>query len=96
LAPHTALLQSLATLHAKPAAQGKQLPPQSVADSSPFRTPSVHVGTRHTPSTQYAVRQSLGVEQALPFAHGAQLLPPQSTSTSSPFCTRSLHVGSAQ
>src|SRR5207248_6102940 len=50
-------LQSLSTLHARPAAQPGQVPPQSLAVSLPFCTPSphaagMHVLLLHRPSAQ--------------------------------------------
>jgi hypothetical protein len=66
-----------------------------LAVSVPLYTPSKQLATAQTPAGQAFDWQSIDPEQALPFAHGAQL-PPQSTSVSMPFLTLSVHVGSLQ
>jgi len=77
-------------------------PPQSTSVSSPFLTPSVHVGAwqvvpasvvlaLQTPSTQ-----SPATRQLLVSAHLPQVAPPQSTSVSSPSLTPSVQCAETQ
>src|SRR2546425_494158 len=86
-------MQSLAVLHALPAAQvDPHAPPQSTSVSVPFLTMSVHVAPAHRPAAQLIERQSLIATQRRPFAQALQVPPPQSTSVSAPFCAMSLQL----
>ena len=89
---HTALWQSVPTLHAAPLPHGAHEPPQSCAVSAPFLVESVHVGTAHLPLLHTPLWQSPLTLQPNVSPHGPQL-PPQSCAVSSPFCTRSLQAG---
>src|SRR4051812_5811353 len=98
--PVTQLLvaQSPGPSHSCPVVHFLQVPPQSMSVSAPFLTPSVQLGTWHTPPPHRALAQSKGMEQALPLPHfcvGAQP-PPQSTSVSVPFLMPSEHDGAWQ
>jgi hypothetical protein len=70
-------------------------PPQSVAVSLPFWTPSSHVAARHVPPTHTALVQSAEVLQCWLGPHDEQG-PPQSTSVSPPFWSESVHDGATQ
>jgi hypothetical protein len=83
--------QSAAALQARPAAQGVQLPPQSLSLSSPFNRPSLQVGAAQAPAAQDRERQSLPWLQFFPVPHGLQV-PPQSMSVSAPFFLPSLQL----
>jgi hypothetical protein len=76
-----------------PVAQPAQLPPQSTADSVPFKTWSEHVGAAHlcVVIAHTELAQSFATRQA---ARGAQAvqLPAQSTSVSLPLSTPSLQL----
>ena len=77
--------QSPPTLHVAPSLHfGHVVPPQSVADSRPFFTPSVQVAPRHTPPPHERLVQSPPVAHPLPTMH-REHEPPQSTSVSLPF-----------
>src|SRR5262249_35617560 len=100
-----ASLQTLPTVHFWHAgAPWKVLPPQSLSDSSPFFTPSLHVGVAHFfVLSQYAVAQSEFCLHDLPTAHVLPWLthgPPQSLSVScepiAPSCLLSEQVAAAQ
>jgi hypothetical protein len=99
LVPHTLLAQSLPASHSSPSAQSGQLgPPQSTSVSLAFRTPSVQVGTWHTPPLHTWLEQSLGALQPAPSPQRIQegAGPPQSTSVSLPFSTPSAQFGTLQ
>jgi len=54
-----AVAQSVGATHVLPFAhEGHVLPPQSVSDSPPLRTPSLQVAAAHTPLTQLVLAQS--------------------------------------
>ena len=90
---HTAVVQSLAVAHDRPAAQGAQAgPPQSTSVSVPFATPSLQPGSAHTPDEQNDVVQSSPVRHALPTPHAEHVPPPQSMAVSAPFFTPSAQV----
>jgi hypothetical protein len=93
----TPLWQSPATAHVAPAAHlPQEAPPQSMSVSTPFLTPSAHVGAWHTPAVQTPLWQSPGTEQVLALAHLPQEAPPQSTSVSVPFLTKSVQLAAWQ
>jgi len=94
----TSVLQSRSEPQLEPVAQGRQLgPPQSMSDSAPFRSPSLHEAASHAPAWQRKLLQSslklheLPLEQR-PGVHAS----PQSTSDSRPFLTPSEQLGAAQ
>src|SRR5204863_9000467 len=63
---------------------GHPVPPQSLAVSSPFCTPSMQLGVAQRESApQTLVTQSPKARHFLPTSQGAQFGPPQSTSVSS-------------
>src|SRR3989338_5547221 len=73
----------------------KQVSPQSISVSSPFKIPSLHVSaSTHIPSEHVLGPQSEFALHFLPLGHFSQL-PPQSASDSNPFLTLSLQEGSA-
>ena len=74
----TPLSQSGATLHGSPPRHGAQTPPQSMALSSPFKTPSTHLAGRHRFSSHTPLWQDNAVSQRL---HLRGSHPPQSTLT---------------
>jgi hypothetical protein len=82
----TPLVQSPSSPQVRPVPQRLQLdPPQSMAASSPFFTPSVQVTTWQTAPTQLSEVQSSPSMQESPGAQAAQASPPQSASLSSWF-----------
>jgi hypothetical protein len=84
--------------HAFPAAHdGHVPPPQSIAVSLPFFTPSLQLaGAVQKPPTQVSpLTQLASPMQRFPVGHSVQL-PPQSTSDSLPFFTPSLHDAATQ
>jgi len=99
--------QSEFTAQGSPSGHETQFPPQSIAVSAPFCSPSVQVASMHCPSGVH-----MPVSQCAPIRHpfpGAQVrlllapllskihtFPPQSTSVSLPFFFPSLQVGAAQ
>jgi hypothetical protein len=88
------VLQSAATAHPWPDPQFvEHVPPQSRSVSTPFLTPSVHVGAAQRLFTHDPVVQSLPVAQPRPCAHLFGQLPPQSGAVSVPFVAPSAHVG---
>lgn len=87
------LWQSVPVAHVAKFGQGAQEPPpQSIALSVPFFTPSVHWAAAHVPFEQTAVVQSPPEMHPRPVAHFGQV-PPQSLSVSAPFLAPSVHVG---
>lgn len=103
LAPQTPEAQSAAEEQAKPSlhsAPGQAAAPQSTSVSSPFLTPSEHVGAAQAPSPpQTPDEQSAAVEQSAPAPQGSQPeagAPPQSTSVSPALRTPSTQVGATQ
>lgn len=92
----TPLTHSLATPQVCPFAHlVLQVPPQSLADSSPFLTPSLQVAARQTfvvPVEQTPVLQSLPIAQVFPTSQVEQVPPPQSIAVSEPFLTTSEQV----
>ena len=76
-------------------AQPAQDPPQSMAVSSPFWTPSPQVAARQMASPQTRLSQSAGPTQAKSTGQGTQS-PPQSRSVSVPFCTPSSQLAGAE
>jgi hypothetical protein len=69
------------------------VPPQSVAVSVPFFTPSLQVGATQVVPLQTKLTQSLPVVHPRPVPHRAQVeVPPQSVPDSRPFFTRSLQL----
>src|SRR5689334_12061150 len=92
LLKQTLLVQSPPPTHILLSAHfGHIPPPQSTSVSLPFLSMSLHDDAWHTLFEQTPVWQSLGIEQARPFAHLAQM-PPQSTSVSMPFFTPSMQL----
>jgi hypothetical protein len=105
----TLLVQSVPTRQVWPLAHvGHAAPPQSMAVSVPFFTPSrppVHFGTWQTPPVQTPLVQSAATPHSFPSVHffpwPTHVVPPQSTSVSIcvavpvPFFTPSLQVGAA-
>jgi hypothetical protein len=84
--------QSVFTPQRSPSKHGPQLlPPQSMSDSVPLRTPSSQPGAAHVPSRQTPLWQSVPTAHADPTSQPAQL-PPQSTPVSAPFFRPSAHV----
>lgn len=82
-AVHTPDWQSVDTRQACPAAQAPQTPPpQSIAVSLPFFTPSKQLAAWQTPDAQTPEVQSLGAAQCCPTAHAEHVPPPQSVSVS--------------
>jgi hypothetical protein len=79
--------------HVWPALQGAHEPPQSVALSVPFLTPSLHVAVWQTPLTQRALLQSVSLLHCEPGRHAGQVGPPQSMPDSAAFFTKSEHDG---
>ncbi len=72
-------------------------PPQSIAVSTPFLTPSVQDGAAQTLATHDPLTQSVPVPQPWPVGQRTHVLvPPQLTPDSSPFLTVSVHEGTAQ
>jgi hypothetical protein len=61
--------QSPGTSHCFPAPHGPQLPPQSTSVSSPFFTPSLHVGAWQPPTVHTPLAQSPPTSQGAPVAH---------------------------
>ena len=91
--PHTLERQSLADVHDIPVPHpGQVLPPQSVAVSSPLRTPSSHVGAAHVPASHTPDAHTLASLHVTPGPHNGHE-PPQSTPPSDQFLTPSVHVG---
>ena len=98
---HMPVTQSPLTAQPLPTPQSSaQLPPQSLAVSSPSLTPLKHDdpgGGALPPSQTFnehdPLLQSLLLTQPKPMPHFAAQLPPQSLAVSSPFCTPSKHGG---
>src|SRR5690242_3234014 len=86
------LAQSVSTRQNSPSAHGEQPPPQSVAVSAPFFTPSMQVGVEHAPAAQTPLRQSAATRQGSRSLHFSMQLPPQSVAVSAPFMTPSEQV----
>ena len=89
----TPLSQSRASRQARPLTHLGQFPPQSVADSLPFFTPSLQAAAMHWNWVQTRLTQSSATSQTLKSTHllGQEL--PQSMSGSCPFLTLSLQDG---
>jgi hypothetical protein len=69
------------------------VPPQSIAVSKPFFTPSVQLGSRQIPPEHTPEVQSRPFEQPSVGAQAGHVPPPQSGPVSPPFRTPSWHVG---
>src|SRR5262245_37988782 len=69
----------------------QSVPPQSMSDSVPFRTPSVQLAATQALPLQILLTQSFMVTQRFPFAHAVHEVPPQSMSVSVPFILASVH-----
>ena len=65
-------------------------PPQSMPVSSPFWSPSSHVGARHLPAQQTRLWQLFPVSHSTSSGQGLQLSQPQSMPVSLSFFTPSL------
>eukprot|EP00958_Prasinococcus_capsulatus_P008596 scaffold845_cov364-Prasinococcus_capsulatus_cf.AAC.6 len=73
---HKPLSQSLSFKQIMPRAHcSVQEPPQSVSVSSPFATPSLHVGPAHAPSRQLLDRHSSPTAQASPTSRSGHPVP---------------------
>ena len=84
---HQPLRQSISFVQILPLTHlAGQVPPQSMSDSVPLSTVSVHDGCVQTLDTHHDSRQSALMPQALPLAHAVvlerQFAPPQSLSVS--------------
>src|SRR6266487_303186 len=89
---HTRLAQSAAALHFLASAHGlhpEAGPPQSLSDSVPFSTPSMHVGFWQMLVVHTPLEQSAASLHAFIGAQATHAPPPQSTSVSVPFLTLS-------
>src|SRR5262245_22441752 len=92
---HTELAQSAAPLQARPSAHRLHDPPQSIADSEPFLTPSEQVGTWQTCPAHTELAQSEASLHESQSVHGSHE-PPQSIAVSNPFSIPSEQIGAWQ
>jgi hypothetical protein len=93
-AQNRSLAQSASRTHVAPEGHAVgQSPPQSTADSPPFRTPSAHAAAAHWLASQRKDAQSRSIVHALPVPQGSGHVSPQSMAGSRPFWMPSLHVG---
>jgi hypothetical protein len=90
---HTLLEQSVPALHADPSGQPGQLPPQSLAVSVPFITPSTQDAATQRLLAQTLLAQSALAPHAAPVPHPGQVPPPQSVPVSLPSFTPSVQLG---